>query len=305
MKKICYIKNISNTELQKIIQKGLLVDDVIAICGLHDWKDTKSIYNEKLGINKAITNNKIPITPKKIAENKRIAYLFALKTGKKTRAFYNIVQHEKYPWLLSLIKRVLVNEKAFLDYVEVEDYLKNQEILSTTLLLKLQYKMLVSGVDKCYLAIVKDNIVLDIVKINKSKEITDNLLIKCNSFWNCIKNKRLPYPDGKIETTHIINNLFPIARENDHRNLPNCYELLQVYDELVAEKINLERELRVIEQKLKLMLGQATSAYVWNRKIEWSNQQLSNFNCQEFKENFPELYEEFVELNNKRVFKIY
>ncbi|QOR33952.1 hypothetical protein IMX26_10655 [Clostridium sp. 'deep sea'] len=200
---------------------------------------------------------------------------------------------------------MVVAEDAFFEYKEVKHFTSNEDILSASLLLQLQYKMLVSGLSFCYFAIVTNNKIIDIIKINQSQQIRDNLLIKCNSFWNCVKNKRLPYPDGKAETSQLINNLFPIARDNDHRNLPNCYELLKVYDELVKEKNKLEVELRVIEQKLKLMLGQATSAYVWNRKIEWSNELSSSFNYLEFKKKYPNIYEKFIELSNTRIFKIY
>ncbi len=292
-------------QLSDAVSLGLTSHDTVAICGLHPWRSTVDVWGEKKGVLKQTLNLLEPAKIDKELKN-YIATLFTLKSGKRVRRSNALLQHPHYPWMVAAIDRSVIGENSFL---ECKSLTSNQardwrKELPLWIILQMQHKLVVTGASHCYIAALTGNTELIVHSLSRSERLITALIDKGSHFWQLVQQQQLPVPNGSQATEQAINRLFPLANNYEKIDLPEYAGLLTGYDKLVKQHKKLSKKIAVITQKLKMRMGQASSAYIGNRRVDWRNVHKQTLQTQRLKQEMPDIYEKYLLSKTERIFKI-
>ena len=183
------------------------------------YKDDKNNYKMELG-------NKL---------KSFVASEFMLKTGKKVRNINGILRNDKYPFAIANIDRAVVGEKAFLECKVTNSFNKKEweKTIPIHYQIQMNHYMAVSGATHCYVAVLIGNEELVIHKLERDKEMIDEIMKLEEMFWNnCILGDNLPMPDGSNDYSKTLDILYKDSKEEE-LILFEAESILERYDEVV------------------------------------------------------------------------
>ena len=287
--KICYAHLLKDLKGEKIfknsdchIEKDL-IDKFIS-------QDNETSYKMELG-------NKL---------KSFVASEFMLKTGKKVRNINGILRNDKYPFAIANIDRAVVGEKAFLECKVTNSFNKKEweKTIPIHYQIQMNHYMAVSGATHCYVAVLIGNEELVIHKLERDKEMIDEIMKLEEMFWNnCILGDNLPMPDGSNDYSKTLDILYKDSKEEE-LILFEAESILERYDEVVKLYKDFEKEKKAIEQYLKLQMQNYEIAYVGDRKITWKKQVRNTIDTTRLKKEHPEIANKFTKTTISRVLKI-
>lgn len=254
------------------------------------YKDDKNNYKMELG-------NKL---------KSFVASEFMLKTGKKVRNINGILRNDKYPFAIANIDRAVVGEKAFLECKVTNSFNKKEweKTVPIHYQIQMNHYMAVSGATHCYVAVLIGNEELVIHKLERDKEMIDEIMKLEEMFWNnCILGDKLPMPDGSNDYSKTLDILYKDSKEEE-LILFEAESILERYDEVVKLYKDFEKEKKAIEQYLKLQMQNYEIAYVGDRKITWKKQVRNTIDTTRLKKEHPEIVAGFMKTTTSRVLKI-
>ena len=254
------------------------------------YKDDKNNYKMELG-------NKL---------KSFVASEFMLKTGKKVRNINGILRNDKYPFAIANIDRAVVGEKAFLECKVTNSFNKKEweKTIPIHYQIQMNHYMAVSGATHCYVAVLIGNEELVIHKLERDKEMIDEIMKLEEMFWNnCILGDKLPMPDGSNDYSKTLDILYKDSKEEE-LILFEAESILERYDEVVKLYKDFEKEKKAIEQYLKLQMQNYEIAYVGDRKITWKKQVRNTIDTTRLKKEHPEIVAGFMKTTISRVLKI-
>ena len=254
------------------------------------YKDDKNNYKMELG-------NKL---------KSFVASEFMLKTGKKVRNINGILRNDKYPFAIANIDRAVVGEKAFLECKVTNSFNKKEweKTIPIHYQIQMNHYMAVSGATHCYVAVLIGNEELVIHKLERDKEMIDEIMKLEEMFWNnCILGDKLPMPDGSNDYSKTLDILYKDSKEEE-LILFEAESILERYDEVVKLYKDFEKEKKAIEQYLKLQMKNYEIAYVGDRKITWKKQVRNTIDTTRLKKEHPEIVAGFMKTTISRVLKI-
>ena len=229
-----------------------------------------------------------------------------LKTGKKVRNINGILRNDKYPFAIANIDRAVVGEKAFLECKVTNSFNKKEweKTVPIHYQIQMNHYMAVSGATHCYVAVLIGNEELVIHKLERDKEMIDEIMKLEEMFWNnCILGDNLPMPDGSNDYSKTLDILYKDSKEEE-LILFEAESILERYDEVVKLYKDFEKEKKAIEQYLKLQMQNYEIAYVGDRKITWKKQVRNTIDTTRLKKEHPEIANKFTKTTISRVLKI-
>ena len=254
------------------------------------YKDDKNNYKMELG-------NKL---------KSFVASEFMLKTGKKVRNINGMLRNDKYPFAIANIDRAVVGEKAFLECKVTNSFNKKEweKTIPIHYQIQMNHYMAVSGATHCYVAVLIGNEELVIHKLERDKEMIDEIMKLEEMFWNnCILGDKLPMPDGSNDYSKTLDILYKDSKEEE-LILFEAESILERYDEVVKLYKDFEKEKKAIEQYLKLQMQNYEIAYVGDRKITWKKQVRNTIDTTRLKKEHPEIVAGYMKTTTSRVLKI-
>ena len=216
--KICYAHLLKDSKGEKISQNSDchiekdLIDKFIS-------QDNETSYKMELG-------NKL---------KSFVASEFMLKTGKKVRNINGILRNDKYPFAIANIDRAVVGEKAFLECKVTNSFNKKEweKTIPIHYQIQMNHYMAVSGATHCYVAVLIGNEELVIHKLERDKEMIDEIMKLEEMFWNnCILGDDFPMPDGSSDYSKTLDILYKNSKQEE-LILFEAESILERYDEVV------------------------------------------------------------------------
>lgn len=235
-----------------------------------------------------------------------VASEFMLRTGKKVRSINGILRNDKYPFAIANIDRAVVGEKAFLECKVTNSFNKKEWTKSVPIHYQIQmnHYMAVSGASYCYVAVLIGNEELVIHKLERDKDLIDEIMKLEKMFWNnCILGDELPMPDGSSDYSKTLDTLYKDSK-CEEIILFEAEKILDRYDEVVKIYKDFEKEKKSIEQYLKLQMKNYEIAYVGDRKITWKKQERNTIDTTKLKKEHPEIVAQFIKTTTSRVLKL-
>ena len=306
MKKLVSTVGLSREDWLKYRKMGIGGSDAGAICGLNPYSSAMQVYYDKTS---AVTEDEDKEAMRQGRELEQyVAERFMEATGLKVRRANAIFMHEKNPFMLANVDRLIVGENAGLECKTVSAYNADKwkdGAIPEHYQIQCHHYMMVTGAQSWYIAAVILGIRFVYQKIERDEELIQYLSQIESNFWNeHVMKGIMPDPDGSKVCEEILRKYYPNATKEKTILLPDFKEKLQRRDELVDLMNRMEQEKNSIEQEIKLQMGDSESAVCENYRINWSNVLSNRIDTKRLKEEEPEVYAKYLSSSSSRRFQI-
>lgn len=294
MKKLVSTLNLDKKEWLKYRKQGIGGSDAGAVCGLNPYRTAMQVYQDKISDEIEEIDNEAMRQGREFEDY--VARRFTEATGKKVRRANAMFYHEKYPFMLADVDRMVVGENAGLECKTASPYMTEQwENGKIPLSYQIQclHYMAVCNADVWYIAVLIYGREFKYYKIERDEEMIEDLIRIEENFWqNHVLKGQMPSPDGsKLADSVIaeyykqtISETIPLTGFNE--KIKRRQELSEIIGRMDTEK-------RQIEQELKLYLGEAENAENEQYRVSWKAVQSNRLDEKRLKEEEPEIYEKY------------
>ena len=146
--------------------------------------------------------------------------------------------------------------------------------------------MAVTGADRWYLAVLVLGKGFYHFTIERDEEEIAALLRQEESFWDCVKTDTPPAVDGAPATSDTLKTIYSGAN-GESIELFGRDELFGRYEELTAQKSEVDAEIEKIKQQLMSDLGEAEAGNCGSWSVSWKKQTRKTFDVEAFKKQNP------------------
>ena len=294
MKKLVSTVKLDKKEWLKYRKQGIGGSDAGAVCGLNPYRTAMQVYQDKLSDETEEFDNEAMRQGREFEDY--VARRFTEATGKKVRRANAMFYHENYPFMLADVDRMVVGENAGLECKTASPYVAEQwENGKIPLSYQIQclHYMAVCNADAWYIAVLIYGREFKYYKMERDEEMIENLIRIEQNFWeNHVLKEQMPSPDGSKIADSVISECFkqtipetiPLTGFNE--KLKRRQEISEIIGKMDTEK-------RLIEQELKLYLGEAEVAENEQYRVSWKMVQSNRLDEKRLKEEQPEIYEKY------------
>ncbi|MBA2214176.1 YqaJ viral recombinase family protein [Sellimonas intestinalis] len=286
-------------------KKGIGGSDAGAVCGLNPYRSAMAVYLDK-------TTEEVEKVDSEAMRQGRefedyVARRFMEATGKKVRRANAMFCHEKYPFMLADVDRLIVGEKAGLECKTASPFMADKwkgGQVPTSYQLQCHHYMAVLGIECWYIAVLIYGREFKFCKIERDEELINNLIEIEKGFWeNHVQKGVMPTPDGSKIADSVIAEYY---RQSVPESIPltGFDEKLRRRQELLAIMERMDTEKKQIEQELKLYLGEAELAENEHYRVSWKSVSSNRLDEKRLKEEEPEIYEKYKKETVSRRFMI-
>lgn len=312
-------------------RKGIGGSDVASALGLSPYRTKRELYYDKIGVEPVVPDEdkSIMFQIGHLLEDV-VAQIFAKKTGFSVYRDQTMYQHPLFPFMLADVDRFIHLPDGSTAILECKtahfDTMCKwaNGAVPRHYELQVRHYMSVMNIDVAYIACLFSNNEKDFVwrKIERDLDEEENNILLLQDFWNNnvlarVEPEFTEKPDMVLDALRRYygpaDSALPTV-EIDPSYLPS---LLQIAD-LRAQKSILESQARKLEEQIKAayvpfaeQLGNACAAVCQGNSqrvtITYNPQYregISKEKLNALKAQYPDIYDDFVETTESRVFKI-
>lgn len=279
--------------------------DAAAIIGLNQYSSPYSVWADKTGRLPEKPDNEAMRLGRDLEEY--VASRWREATGKKTKRVNAILYNKKIPFAHANVDRWVSGENAGLEckttsIMNLKKF-KGGEYPENYYVQCVHY-MAVTGADRWYLAVLVLGKGFYHFTIERDEEEIAALLRQEKSFWDCVKTDTPPAVDGAPATSDTIKTIYSGAN-GESIELFGRDELFGRYEELTAQKSEIDAEIEKIKQQLMSDLREAESATCGAWSVSWKKQTRKTFDVEAFKKQNPSVkIEPYYKFSASRVMRI-
>lgn len=281
--------------------------DAAAILGLNPYKSPYALWAEKTG----------KVIPEDISQKEAVrlgtdleeyvAKRFTEATGKKVRRENYTVFRDDMPYAHANYDRLVIGERAGLEIKTTNalhlSKFKNGEFPATYYAQCCHY-LLVSGLDRWYLAVLVLGIDFKVFVIERDEAELEALKEAEENFWYQVQNDLPPEIDGMDSTIDALNETFPISDpEADAVDLTSCAVDLTILDECSQQIKALEEKKKAAQGRIKETLGEAEMGFYSTYSVSWKSQKQQTFDRKKWEKDHGEIPEEYLKTSESRTFR--
>lgn len=300
-------KNMSRQEWLKLRQTGIGGSDAGTILGINKWKSPIQLYFEKTQpeLKQEIDNEYIYWG--NVLEDV-VAKEFTERTGKKVRKVNKMFRHPKYNFMLANIDRAVVGEKAVLECKTTSEYNKEdwkEDEIPDSYIAQVQHYMAVTGYEKGYIAVLIGGNKFIWKEIERDEELINIIIQEEKYFWeNYILGDDIPPVDGSVATTEFMKFKYQDSVDTQAVLDENDEMIIKALNQIKEEEKELKEQKAKYENQIKNKLGENQFGISQNYQVSWKAQKSSRFDRKKFKEEYPELDEQYTRTTESRVMRI-
>ena len=307
MKKLISTNGLGRKEWLLKRKQGITGTDAAAILNLSPYRSAFSVYQDKLTDVIDESDNESMRQGRDLEEY--VAQRFMQETGLKVRRANAIYYNEEYPFLMADFDRLIVGQKAGLECKTVSPYSSEKWAdgkIPIHYQIQCQHYLGVSGFDAWYIAAIIFGSKFIIHKIERDEELIKNLIACEVHYWNYnILGRHVPNPDGSEDYSEMLCKQYFNTKKSEIQ-LFGLEEELKRRDEIIELQEKLDKERKIIEQKIQLQLGEAgaTNALAGDYRISWSSVSSQRLDSGRLKLEQPEIYKEYVKESQSKRFTV-
>jgi putative phage-type endonuclease len=281
--------------------------DAAAILGLNPYKSPYALWAEKTG----------KVIPEDISQKEAVrlgtdleeyvAKRFTEATGKKVRRENYTVFRDDMPYAHANYDRLVIGERAGLEIKTTNalhlSKFKNGEFPATYYAQCCHY-LLVSGLDRWYLAVLVLGIDFKVFVIERDEAELEALKEAEESFWENVQSETPPAIDGMDSTVDALNAAFPVSDPDaDAVDLTGCAADLAILDECSRQIKELEEKKKAAKARVMETLGTAEKGFYGGYSVSWKSQKQSTFDRKKWEKEHGAIPEEYFKVSECRPFK--
>ena len=305
MGKLVSTKNLSHEEWLRYRKKGIGGSDLGAIAGVNVYRSAMQVYQDKISDVTEQIDNEAMRLGRDMEEY--VAQRFTEATGKKVRRSNYMYYDDEYPFMIADVDRFVVGENAGLEIKTASPFSAAQfadDNIPLSYQLQCFHYMRVCGFDAMYLAVLIYGKEFKYYRIERDEEIISNIIQIEQRFWEENVLKRiLPDPDGSKLADSVIAEYFNEST-GETIDLEGFDEKLSRREEVIKLLDKLETEKKVIEQELKMYLGDAELARNNKYQVSWKSYMTSRLDTKSLQENEPQIYQKYLRTTSSRRFTV-
>ena len=274
MKKLVSTLNLGKKEWLKYRKGGIGGSDAGAICGLNPYRTAIQVYTDKRTDEIEEFDNEAMREGRDLEEY--VARRFMEETGKKVRRANAMFYDEEKPFMLADVDRMIVGENAGLECKTASPFSADKwedDKIPLSYQIQCYHYMSVMNADRWYVAVLIYGTEFKVYCLERDEEMIQNLVHIEVDFWNNhVQAGVIPAPDGSKLADKVIAEYFsdPV---DETIELSGYQKQLERRDELKELIDKMTKEVSLIEQEIKMMMGNAEKAKADNYRISWKASQ--------------------------------
>lgn len=297
------IKNMSKQDWLLERTNGIGGSDASVVLGINKYKSAFELWHEKTGQSplKEIDNDAIHFG--NILEDV-VAKEFERRTGHRVRKDNHMYSHSDYPFMKANLDRVVVGEKALLECktanARLQDAWKDDDIPSAYFL-QVQHYLAVMGYPKAYIAVLIGGQKFIWKEIKRDEELIALLIEHEKTFWeeNVLK-KVAPTIDGSEAARLYLGEQFASTNGETKVLKKETTNAVLYRAELKQTIKQLQQEMTMTENKLKLALGHAAIGVTDRYEVKWQPIETRRIDTKRLKIEEPSIYKLFLKTSQSR-----
>lgn len=307
LNKLCSTLDMSHEEWLQQRRKGIGGSDAGALCGVNPYASPVTVYLDKTGQLEEKEDTMQMRVGRKLESD--VADFFTEDTGKKVRRANSIFYHEKYPFMLANVDRLVVGENAGLECKTTSSYGKDQwkdGKIPESYEIQCHHYMAVTGADRWYIACLIGNSEFVYRTIERDEELIQSLIRIESDFWNqYVLAGVAPPPDGSEASEWIIRERYPDSDPDLQVSLlDDLEEKLDRSQEIDALMERLTAEKKTIFQQIQEYMGEAEKAVGKRYCVSWKTVLSNRLDSKALKSKHPEIYQQFAKSSSSRRFTV-
>ncbi|ATH61365.1 hypothetical protein BJD96_07875 [Staphylococcus nepalensis] len=302
-------KKMSDEEWKQLRTHSIGGSDCGTILGMNNYESPFTLWQKKLWADDYEEDISDKIQVKFGHYNEQfVAKLFEETTGKKVRKHNKMMYHKDYDFISANVDRVVVGENALLECKTTSEFMKDKwkdGNVPASYMAQCYHYMAVTGVDVAYIAVLFGNSEFHYEPIERDEEIINDIINAEVEFWNeyIVKGQRPPVDDSEV-TSKALNEFW----KNTQPQVVNFDEektaLFKSILSIKKQQKDLDKQLKGHQNKLKELLGENEFGEVSDYKASWKKQNRETFDAKRFKEEHPELYEQYKKTSTTRTLNV-
>lgn len=275
--------------------------DAAAILGLSKWSSPLSVYADKLGLVPEKEDNEAMRQGRDLEEY--VAQRFTEKTGLRVRRENHILINDVNPFMHANIDRRIVGTLEGLECKTTSVYndtdFEGGDVPSTYYA-QCQHYMAVTGWPVWYLAVLVLNKGFYTFKVTRNEDDIAQLIKIEKAFWYDNVEAQVP-PEPQEQDSDTLRALYP----EDKGGYVPLNSASTILADLATKKQlakSLDGEISAIENRIKMLLGEASEGSDDNFQVTWKNRTSNRFDTSSFKKDHMDLYEKYARQSTSRTF---
>lgn len=291
-------------------RRGIGGSDIAAVAGMNPWRTPLDVWFDKTNIDAPVREETEAMMFGRKLED-FVAWEFVDRHPEwAVYTVDKILGHEKYPWAIANIDRLLVGEdgeKAVLEIKTTSSFRQNEfteSKLPDYVTLQLMWYLGITGLKRGYVAVLIGGQAYREYEVKFDRDLFGMLIDIAEGFWTLVENETPPPPDGSEASTELMNRMYPEGNGSTI-DLPNdAHDLIKIYTQ--AHEDEKEAKLRKDEaaNRLKAMLGENETGWAGKHEVRWRTVQTQRVNLKALHAEEPEIYERFLTESNYRRFSV-
>lgn len=291
MKKLISTKNLSREEWLKTRKKGIGGSDIAGVCGLSTYKSPLSIYLDKKDLMPETEEENIAMELGLELEpflSKKFVKWIKKNEGLdiELKEMPSILQDDKVDYFLVNLDRWFEHPQKGKCVVELKtatefkrDQWKDEQI-PDEYFLQVQWQLMITGWEYCYLAFLIGNRKFDVKVIERNEKIIKSLKEKGMEFWEkFILKETPPAPIGLKTDAEALKVLYPeeVMGKEQVLTIDEEEEILNILDKMEKQnniKKEAEKELEISKQLIKSTIGENEYMKAGDRTITYKTIEL-------------------------------
>ena len=287
-------------------KRGIGGSDAGAVCGLDPYSSPLKVFRDKTSRETEEMDNEAVRQGHDLEDY--VAQRFMKASGKKVRRSGLMYCHEKYPFMIADVDRLVVGEDAGLECKTANAYNADKwkdGKIPLHYVIQCYHYMAVTGKKAWYIAAVILGLDFVYYRLEWDDELVRYLIEVEENFWNkYVMAGKMPEPDGSESYGSVLEEYYPAAGKGKPLELSGFEEKLGRREEILLQIEELELEQCRIEQEVKLAMQEHERAVSGKYRISWGNVDTARLDMQRFKEERPELYKMYATVTSSRRFQI-
>ena len=306
MKRLISTRDLPRSEWLRIRKTGLTGTDAGAVVGLNPFVSAFAVYQDKISDETDESDNEAMRQGRDIEEY--VARRFCEETGLKVHRALAIYQNEQHPFMLADFDRIISGQQAGLECKIVSPYSADKwkdGLIPLHYQMQVQHYLAVSGFEKWYVAALIFGREFLVREIKRDEELISYLIKIEERFWNDhVVPRNMPDPDGTKSCSELIAKMYFKVDHTKTVELIGCHDMLNRRAELSDLIGKMETERTAIDQKIKLQMEDAETAYTDGYRVSWASVTSNRFDTTALKKEQPEIYEKYLKTSTSRRFSI-
>lgn len=298
--------DLGREEWLRIRKTGIGGSDAGAVCGLNRYRSAMDIYLDKISDVTEDVDNEAMRLGRDLEGY--VAGRFMEATGLKVRRSNRMYRSREYPFMLADVDRLVVGEDAGLEIKTAGPFAQDQwkdGAVPLSYLCQVMHYMVVLGKRSWYLAVLVMGRGFQYRKIIWDDEFAAALIAAEEQFWNNhVIPRKMPSPDGSESCDKILNRYYLASGSQTAIPLTGFDEKLRHREEIVCQLKELEQEQRLIDQEIKVFMGDSEAAYNRDYRVSWKEVASSRLDTGRLKAECPEVYQKYLRQSSTRKFSV-